>query len=452
MGLGSAGALSDYYRATTERGTSEQANRFFAEQVALSRGHDALTAQLMASDAGASASAEGAAPKRGRLGLSTSHTRPFPLPAKLTHRHLIPLSCHLAYAKNGNVASVVLNFDAFRALSEPIPQGDRVRGIVSTFSPQARGRLLTLLNSVDREKVPAGSVWFGTLTYPSSWPRDPSEWKRHLSTFIKRFERKWGKVPIVHKLEYQRRGAPHYHLLFIWIGAKPELSAFREWMAEAWSTVVASEEKEKHKLAGTQCDPAESWGGVNSYIGKYMSKEVSQLPVDPSTGEIHPPGRYWGVHRKSLLPIQIVKEELTEKQAYRVRRILHKLARRKVPGKLRRANAFILAATSERLLNWVRQEEWELPALDPGGCCRGTRFGSIEEAEQFEPQQRKRNGRSSYGGSADAEGAGVVPGVFASGASRPEDAERKVARNGAADVALPGLCGCGDAWRWSGGV
>ena len=56
-----------------------------------------------------------------------------------------------------------------------------------------------------------------TLTYPGDWltvAPNGKEAKRHLAAFRRRYERAWGEpLAAVWKLEFQRRGAPHYHLL-----------------------------------------------------------------------------------------------------------------------------------------------------------------------------------------------------------------------------------------------
>jgi hypothetical protein len=299
--------------------------------------------------------------------------------------------CSLTYAEGGNYASCVV--DRLRR-----PSGDDVRdwvrGDIGDFSPGARGRLLRLLNSVNREAVPCERVWFGTLTYPCSWTREPQEWKSHLKAFVKRFERKWGRQPVVHKLEFQKRGAPHFHLLLIWVTGPPDIREFREWQARAWAEIVAGQGNEPdvdHLKAGTQADPARSWGGVNSYVGKYMSKEVSEVPVDPATGEVKKVGRFWGVHRRELLPITIVKEDLTIKQACAVRRALCRLKGKRVFGKMQSVNAYVLSATCERLLDWVRREKWAPSELEPGGERRFCLLGSVGEAQELAARRRVAN-------------------------------------------------------------
>jgi hypothetical protein len=87
--------------------------------------------------------------------------------------------------------------------------------------------MLDKLNSIDRGRVPF-LPRFVTLTYPRTYNPDPASWKRDVQAFRKRFERHFGKCPIVWRLELQERGAPHFHLLVF----TPEYIPYK-WVAAA---------------------------------------------------------------------------------------------------------------------------------------------------------------------------------------------------------------------------
>lgn len=89
--------------------------------------------------------------------------------------------------------------------------GGGVRGKILTFSKESRRRLMRLLNSVNRDEV--ALPYFVTLTYHNTWPSSRAGRKKHLDAFQKRMERAYGKFAAVWRLEFQKRGAPHYHLL-----------------------------------------------------------------------------------------------------------------------------------------------------------------------------------------------------------------------------------------------
>lgn len=181
--------------------------------------------------------------------------------------------------------------------------GGGKRSYVSGFSAGSRLRLLHLLGTVKKSEMPT----FLTLTYPNTWP-NPTDCKRHLDTFTKRLFRHSPNCSFIWKLEFQKRGAPHFHLLCWGLDRSP---GFRHWLSTTWYEVVDSGDI-KHLHAGTQCADVRSWRGVMSYAAKYMGKPVQQ-DENEDWGR---PGRFWGVRGGERLPWSSVLEtELTYNEA-----------------------------------------------------------------------------------------------------------------------------------------
>lgn len=164
------------------------------------------------------------------------------------------------------------------------------RSYVSGFSPASRLRLMRLLATLRRDCVPI----FVTLTYPSVWPSEPKEWKRHLDNFRRQLFRRYPGAALVWKLEAQKRGAPHFHCLLY--GVYQIETGFRSWVSDTWYRVVGSGD-EKHLKAGSRVEYLRSHRGAMSYAAKYMDKTVDQLPE-----EWGKPGRFWGVCGRENLP------------------------------------------------------------------------------------------------------------------------------------------------------
>lgn len=166
------------------------------------------------------------------------------------------------------------------------------RGAVTGFSRKSRNRLLQKLAMLKRSELPL----FVTLTYPGTFPVDPKDWKRHIDTFSKRFCRRFPNAGFIWKLEPQKRGAPHFHLLAWDSSLTPvEFYAYlKNWIKTAWYEVVGSGD-ERHLRAGTGVEIVRSFQGVMYYASKYMSKAVD--------GEVwgHP-GRWWGVVGRTNIP------------------------------------------------------------------------------------------------------------------------------------------------------
>lgn len=217
------------------------------------------------------------------------------------------------------------------------------RGKISEFSPASRRRLLVLLNSIDQRKMPLPV--FITLTYPGSWPTDSRERKRHLDAFRKRMERRLGRFPAIWRLEFQRRGAPHYHLLaFVDDG----VSCLRTFVSEAWYESCGRICPE-HLRAGTNVQRVRSWRQASSYAAKYLGKLETLAPGCPS------PGRFWGVWRRNLLPIYFENTRVTLPDFFRLRRVFRRYGRLRIRNtrEHRRVGCFVSHSSSRRLLAWL---------------------------------------------------------------------------------------------------
>lgn len=239
--------------------------------------------------------------------------------------------------------------------------GGGLRGEVTEFSKSSRRRLLQLLNSINRDE--ALLPYFVTLTYHHSWPEDRHGRKAQMDAFRKRLERSVGEFAAVWRLEFQKRGAPHYHLLIFLPpdalggdrrrndhqGRYERLTKLRNRVAFMWHEVAGYGSPE-HFSAGTSVEEVKSWRGVNSYASKYMGKPEQLQEGAPSVG------RFWGVWRRGMLPITYATHSLTPLEALRVRRIFRnfsKIRPRSHRGELYGVNCFVGASTTNRLLAWL---------------------------------------------------------------------------------------------------
>lgn len=199
-------------------------------------------------------------------------------------------------------------------------QGEEVskRGAVISFSRKSRKRLIDTLARIRRDELPC----FVTLTYPAVYSPNPKVWKRHLDTLMKRLSRKFPAVSGVWKLEPQKRGAPHYHVM-VW--GVPDYD-LRRFIPQAWYEVVGSND-EKHLawhegLLGNgnkHCvQRVEKVRGVFWYASKYMSKEVNGWDAV---------GRWWGVFFRERLPVgDVVKLDVSDKKAVQFMRYMRRFA------------------------------------------------------------------------------------------------------------------------------
>lgn len=190
------------------------------------------------------------------------------------------------------------------------------RGRVKEFSVDARHRLKCTVAKFKRDGLEKALVV--TLTYPGEFPApdDYKVYKKHLHTFRMALGRKWPECSGLWKLEFQKRGAAHYHLILCGLGDL-DLETVRAWFRETWYRIAHNGDK-NGGIAGTQVDRIKSVGGAISYLVKYLSKEDQTRPGNFT-------GRYWGVHNKAALPMAMPMEvELPRTIANKLRRIARK--------------------------------------------------------------------------------------------------------------------------------
>ncbi len=211
-------------------------------------------------------------------------------------------------------------------------RGGGRRGVITGFSRQSRRRLQTLFSSVPRGGYEPWRMLFITLTYHHVWGASSKDWKNDLDAFKERLYRKWGTFPGVWRLEFQKRGAPHFHLLlFAPEGALEPTTAvksrnqpwtdFKSDVVDAWHEVVAPGDLQ-HWLHGVDQTQGTSWRGAMYYLSKYVAKVEENLA--PPTAL---PGRAWGVWHRAMFGIVWRKWNLEYTQYVKLRRVFRRKCR-----------------------------------------------------------------------------------------------------------------------------
>ena len=323
------------------------------------------------------------------LGLSNCHTSP-------EHRYRSPLDAwaHSPAAEKLNEKShgkfldgkaarekarrVRLHYEGTLIRIEGIPgwepyENEKApkRGTIGGYSCKSRSRMLALVSSLNAKILPL----FVTLTYPHEWDKDPLAWKSDLDVFGKWFLRKYAFASFVWKLEPQKRGASHFHLLVYGIPylawqivavrwaeivnecklpknfptEKGKMGAFlfRAWIGET----VENSRVADHVAAGVRVEPIRSRNGVMRYCSKnYMGKEFA-LPEGWENV-----GRFWGVvGRKNLPGSKVMEVEISREAFAKVRRTARRWFASK--GMIRRGGGALTLYTAAHL-QWARVIDW----------------------------------------------------------------------------------------------
>lgn len=123
----------------------------------------------------------------------------------------------------------------------PIRRNYSQRDVITDYSMKSRKRFFEKLLLIRWDSIPLDTIRELTLTYPAIYPEDGIVLKTHLDIFskrLRRFGKKYGNIAFAWKIEFQRRGAPHFHLILISESPIP-LEDLRTWALCAWSEMTA---------------------------------------------------------------------------------------------------------------------------------------------------------------------------------------------------------------------
>ena len=226
-------------------------------------------------------------------------------------------------------------------------------GVIREFSPRSRRRLregvaeidwADAVRTVSEATGKPARLMFVMLSYPGDWRRwapDPEACVGHLEALYKRLARKLGrrlgvpvKVPCVWKREFQRRGAPHFHLVLV-VPQVLDGEPLRSWLSREWYDVVGSGD-ERHLRAGIRVDAVRGFDAsdparIASYLAGYLGpderlgdKEVQhEVPEGWATasGSV---GRWWSVRGVTRVRVEV---RMSRRQMIEVQRYLRALYR-----------------------------------------------------------------------------------------------------------------------------
>jgi len=196
------------------------------------------------------------------------------------------------------------------------------RGKITMLSQKSRQRLAFIANNTD--------VTFRTmitLTYPRFFPGDGRDVKQHLNTFLTWCRRHFSKPSYLWFLEFQRRGAPHIHMLLDYSLPRATLSRLDVYrrVAKSWYLIVRSRD-ERHMRAGTRVERIRKADGAKRYALKYAYKTKQKSVPGPYQNV----GRFWGCSRdvRPRVGVTVAMDEMS------VRQLLEDWEYKPAPGRM----------------------------------------------------------------------------------------------------------------------
>jgi hypothetical protein len=219
---------------------------------------------------------------------------------------LIEFTPRIKYMQEVSLKNFVVGGGSYSfAVNRGVSGGGGLRGEVNGFSRRSRSRMNKKMNMLKKHCLPS----FITLTYGESYPTDFEVYKRDLDNFYKAIFYKYPEISSIWKLEFQERGAAHFHLL-VW-GLPVDLQSVLSYVVHTWHR-IAGAGQEDHRLfhmgllAGSRpcVEKIKSFNGVIYYASKYLAKVQE---VEGHTGRI------WGVRGKlpysSLITFRVSLDE-----------------------------------------------------------------------------------------------------------------------------------------------
>lgn len=216
------------------------------------------------------------------------------------------------------------------------------RGVIRGFSRRSRSRMLKMFGAIHRTAL--SSSLLVTLTYPRSFPTESSTYRRHFHLFSERLRKTFPTSSAIWKLEFQTRGAPHFHLIVMGV---PFLA--REWLSRCWYQICDSGDI-RHLRAGTQVQRSRSPREALAYVAKYVAKVTEGSPYAE-------PGRFWGVVGRGRLNRSLLTWPVDRRGYSRLARAIRHLgdSRRRVSTRRRYSASWIFAIGDrvQELVKWA---------------------------------------------------------------------------------------------------
>ena len=265
------------------------------------------------------------------------------------------------------------------------------RAKITEFSKKARRNLLDMTASFDIAKaLEISIIIFITLTYGQEYP-SARQAKRHLDNFKKRIAYHYPNASAVWKLEFQKRGAPHFHFIVFNL---PFIDKYD--LARMWGEVIGEGKKKywDHKIPQMPRPPFTRIEALDNpkitfiYMSKYVAKEFSTEDADRAILSDADPqgensdaemseaseggfnnvpnltknnfdtewvGRFWGIMNRKMLPFAELFETESEMDAV-VERAFFQF-RRLMAKKYKSANHFGIYRGAT-VYTWGNSDAW----------------------------------------------------------------------------------------------
>jgi len=239
------------------------------------------------------------------------------------------------------------------------------RGRVAGMSRKARRRLLLSLAMVAR----CDPCVFVTLTYRDC-VEDSERYRKDFNWYGVELRRRFPHCCGFWRLQFQERGAAHFHLL-LWLGSSESEDEVNSWSSELWCRITGDNSPAHREHGSKTVDCGPNFRATGFYLALYQGRD------EQDRTDIHT-GRTWGIIGRKFLDLSpLVKTEMTDQDAIRFHRVLrghYKSRNRETCARsgwfkgLRQRRttlqAFLPVEVSSRLVQWVCSQPTDDPTED----------------------------------------------------------------------------------------
>ena len=156
-----------------------------------------------------------------------------------------------------------------------MPKKKQKRGVIKSFSRGSKTRLKKVLHKLKKQ-----NLLFVTLTYENNQTNNSIS-KSDLDNFSRAISKRNKKIWFIWKMEYQKRGAIHYHLILGGSNYKYVKKILNRLWKHGFTALKIARKRDLF------------------YFSKYVLK-------DPNTAPDHS-GRFWGIYNKPAIDFCIKK-------------------------------------------------------------------------------------------------------------------------------------------------
>ena len=198
---------------------------------------------------------------------------------------------------------------------------ERTSNDIRCFSYNSRLRMQKLLAKINFSSY--GPPIFLTTTFHNIYSSDKMLLKKLLDNYIKSALRIKYKFHYIWRLEFQKRGAPHFHFILLPFTNLDtnQKKSFQRSLKKKWLHFLKDNSLFTN-LYSTKFIDIENTKSVSAYLSKYMAKTDNQLKENS-------PGRFWGYSRKIEIS-PIFSLDLSRKSYAIIKKILSNYLKTKI--------------------------------------------------------------------------------------------------------------------------